>query len=627
MKTNVLFRPLLTTLLVALLLALAGCPRTDSAAQSSNPALTDPEQQVTTTTLRKPPPAPGSTPHTCAQFEHHGYVDHGYVDHGPVDTGDPRQSLPEIAVSAEQAVPSPPRPSRRAPAYEVTADATVAYAAPAMPPPLMHKQTAHWQAPTENINRENYTHYDDNPVRLAAANPVSTFSIDVDTGAYTNVRRMLEQGRLPPADAVRAEEFINYFDYAYTAPVERETPFSVTTEIAPAPWNTERQLLLIGIQGYCVPTTEIPPANLVFLIDTSGSMNSPDKLPLVKASLKQLVSQLDAKDRVAIVTYAGSSHTVLSSTPGNEHARINASIDGLSPGGSTYGEGGIKAAYAQAAQGFIAGGINRVILATDGDFNVGQVSIEALKNMVAEKRKSGIALTTLGFGQGNYNDAMAVALADIGNGSHHYIDRLSEGRRVLVEEMSSTLLTIAKDVKIQIEFNPAKVREYRLIGYVKRMLRREDFNNDQIDAGEIGAGANVTALYEITPAESDDPRVDPLRYSNENPVNDHGKELAWLRLRYKQPTQTQSRLIERAITPMQAGAHASDRLRLAAAVAAFAENLRGGQYLDGMTYTAIAELARNTEASDSHGQRAGLIQLINLAAGLTTPKPAPLAVR
>jgi Ca-activated chloride channel family protein len=385
-------------------------------------------------------------------------------------------------------------------------------------------------------------------------------------------------------------------------------------------------LLLVGIQGYRVPAADIPAANLVFLVDTSGSMAQPDKLPLLQAALKQLVPQLHARDRVAIVTYAGSAGVALASTPGDHHAQIAAAIDGLSAAGSTNGEAGLKLAYDLARQGFVKGGVNRVILATDGDFNVGQVGIEALKDEIERQRKSGIALSTLGFGQGNYNDAMAVQLADAGNGSHHYIDSLLEARKVLVDEMSAALLTIAGDVKIQVEFNPARVREYRLIGYVKRMLKREDFNNDSVDAGEIGAGANVTALYEITPAGSAAARIDPLRYgsgTNAMPATGNGNELAFLRLRYKLPGQSHSRLIERPITAADVHAHASDRLRFAAAAGAFAEALRGGSHLDGYTMTQIAELARGARGDDPHGYRAGLAQLASLADGLRPPKPTP----
>ncbi|MGA9421062.1 MAG: YfbK domain-containing protein, partial [Rhodanobacteraceae bacterium] len=387
-----------------------------------------------------------------------------------------------------------------------------------------------------------------------------------------------------------------------------------------APWNAARQLLLIGIQGYRVPAAQIPAVTLVVLIDTSGSMDEPNKLPLLKASLKQLVPKLRANDRIAIVTYAGSAGLALASTPGDQHARIAAAIEAMQPGGSTNGQAGIELAYAEAQQGFIKGGVNRLILATDGDFNVGQVGIDALKSEIAEKRKSGIALSTLGFGEGNYNDAMAVQLADVGNGSHHYIDSLGEARKVLVDEMSSTLLTIAKDVKIQIEFNPARVSEYRLIGYVKRMLRREDFNNDAVDAGEIGAGANVTALYEITPTGSDAARIDPLRYGRHPVIEGDRKELAWLRLRYKLPGTDHSRLIERAAGDSDRHETPSQRLRFAAAVAAFAESLRGGKYLDNYALPQIAELARGARGDDPHGYRASFVRLVELAEGLRTPE-------
>ena len=473
--------------------------------------------------------------------------------------------------------------------------------------------------PPQIDNRENYAHYDDNPVHLAAEQPLSTFGLDVDTGSYTNVRRMLQGGRLPPADAVRAEEFLNYFDYDYPAPTDSTTPFRVTTELASAPWNPQRQLLLIGVQGYRVPTASIPAANLVFLVDVSGSMSAPDKLPLLKAGLKQLVRQMRANDRIAIVTYAGNAGIALPSTRGNRQARILAAIDTLQASGSTNGGAGIDLAYAEAMRHFVAGGVNRVILATDGDFNVGTTDIDALKDRIADKRRSGIALDTLGFGQGNYNDAMAVALADTGNGSHHYIDSLDEARRVLVQSMSTTLLTIAADAKVQIEFNPALVREYRLIGYVKRVLRREDFNNDKIDAGDIGAGANVTALYEITPMDSTAPRIDPLRFQPAQHTSSHESEMAWLRLRYKKPGETQSRLVERAITRTDSPDQGSERLRFAAAVAAFAEALRHDSNIGTFTLTDIAKLARGARGDDADGRRAEFVRLVTLADSLRTP--------
>jgi Ca-activated chloride channel family protein len=474
--------------------------------------------------------------------------------------------------------------------------------------------------PSQSMDRDNYKHRETNAVHVPANDPVSTFSIDVDTGSYTNVRHMLNEGRLPPVDAVRTEEFINYFDYGYAPPTDRSRPFSVTTELAPAPWNSKRQLLMVGIQGYKVPPAEMPAANLVFLVDVSGSMNEPDKLPLLKASLKQIVPKLRAQDRVSLVTYAGATCVALPSTPGDRHAAIMAAIDALGAGGSTNGAAGIELAYAQAAKGYIKDGVNRVILATDGDFNVGTTGVQALKDRIAEKRKSGVALTTLGFGEGNYNDEMAVELADVGNGSHHYIDSLDEGRRVLVDEMSATLMTIAKDVKIQVEFNPGVVAEYRLIGYEKRMLAREDFNNDAVDAGEIGAGANVTALYEITLKGAPGARIDPLRYGSDTFAAAKGDELAFLRLRYTSPQGGVSRLIEEPLSAHVAAAP-SERLRFAAAVAAFAENLRGGKYADGFGYDKVALLARGSRGTDEGGYRAGMARLAVLAGGMETEQP------
>jgi Ca-activated chloride channel homolog len=576
-------RALLRTLLLALLVMLAGCSVSKPVADV--PATADKTPTVPPSPVKPAPPRP---------------------------TTEADKTLNEVAVPMPASMPEPPRqppPAMQRGAMSKGMVASAYMAAPMVMPSM--------QPMPGDTNTENYTHRDTNPVQLVTEQPVSTFSIDVDTGSYTNVRRMLSAGQLPPADAVRAEEFINYFDYGYTPPADREQPFSVTTELAPAPWNAQRQLLLIGIQGYRVPAAEIPASNLVFLIDTSGSMDEPDKLPLLKASLKQLVRELRKQDRVAIVTYAGSAGVALPSTAGDRHAAITAAIDSLGAGGSTNGGAGIELAYAQAEQGFIKGGVNRVILATDGDFNVGTVSQEALKTTIEDHRKSGVALTTLGFGEGNYNDAMAVMLADAGNGSNHYIDSLQEGRRVLVDEMSATLLTIARDVKIQVEFNPAQVQEYRLLGYEKRLLKREDFNNDKVDAGEIGAGANVTAIYEITPKGSAAARIDPLRYGNPSASARGGNELAFLRLRYKLPGQSDSKLIERPIA-VQAEARASERLRYAAAVAAFADALRGGKYLDRYGYTQIAQLASGARGSDADGYRAGFVQLVKLADGLAT---------
>jgi Ca-activated chloride channel family protein len=461
------------------------------------------------------------------------------------------------------------------------------------------------------VDRENYAGIDTNPVHRVVENPVSTFSIDVDTGSYSNIRRMLREGRLPPQDAVRVEEMINYFSYDYPVPDADDAPFSVQVEQAVTPWNENTRLLQIGLQGYRPDPESIPASNLVFLLDVSGSMNSPDKLPLLINSMKMLTRELDEDDRVAVVVYAGASGLVLESTPGNEHAAISAALDRLSAGGSTNGGAGIELAYAQARQGFIEGGVNRVILATDGDFNVGTVDFDSLVDLVERQRESGVALTTLGFGTGNYNDHLMEQLADAGNGNHAYIDNLNEARKVLVAELTSTLMMIAKDVKIQIEFNPAVVAEYRLIGYENRMLEREDFNNDAVDAGDIGAGHTVTALYEIALVGSGGERVDPLRYQEEPVAGDPTGELAFLRLRYKAPDGDTSRLIEQPILPEDS--EMSDRLAFAASVAAFGQHLRGGQYLEGFGLDDILALATPARGEDPFGYRAEFLQLVRLA--------------
>jgi Ca-activated chloride channel family protein len=470
--------------------------------------------------------------------------------------------------------------------------------------------------PVEPTDRENYAALDDNPVRLVHEHPVSTFSIDVDTGAYANVRRFLNQGRLPPTDAVRIEELINYFSYDYPLPRHRETPFSISTEMAAAPWNDEALLLSVGIRGYELDAEQRPPANLVFLLDVSGSMNSQDKLPLLKNAFRLLTRRLTGDDRVSIVVYAGASGLVLEPTAGDEQARILAALDRLHAGGSTNGGDGIRLAYSVAADAFIEEGINRVILATDGDFNVGTVNHESLIDLIERQRDKGIALTTLGFGQGNYNDHLLEQLADHGNGNYAYIDTLNEARKVLVEELASTLLTIARDVKIQIEFNPALVAEYRLIGYENRMLRREDFNNDRVDAGDIGAGHTVTALYELKLVGSGSLLVDPLRYGAAlSPKGGDKDELGHFRLRYKAPGADTSRLIERSLlrSDLRRLDDTSDDFRFAAAVAGFGQSLRGGRYLGDYSLDGVAELARDARGDDPHGYRSEFISLVALA--------------
>ena len=361
-------------------------------------------------------------------------------------------------------------------------------------------------------SREQYQNYPDNPVFAVSETPVSTFSLDVDTGSYANVRRFLNGGQLPPKDAVRLEELVNYFPYAYPLP-QGDAPFGVSTELAVTPWNPQTRLLRIAIKASDRSVEELPPANLVFLVDVSGSMHRREGLPMVQGTLKLLVEQLRPQDRVSLVTYAGDSQVLLDSTPGSDKAKIRVAIDQLTAGGSTAGESGIQLAYQQASKHLIEGGINRILLATDGDFNVGISDFDSLKQLAADKRKTGVSLTTLGFGVDNYNERLMEQLADAGNGNYAYIDNLREARKVLVDQLASTLTTVASDVKLQLEFNPAEVSEYRLLGYENRALKREDFSNDKVDAGEIGAGHTVTALYEIVPAGGKG-WLEPLRYQS-----------------------------------------------------------------------------------------------------------------
>lgn len=482
--------------------------------------------------------------------------------------------------------------------------------------------------PPPVADTEKYQHLEQHAVKLVAEQPVSTFSIDVDTGAYANVRRFLNEGRLPPADAVRVEELVNYFPYQYALPQRRTdgqlAPFGVTTEIAPTPWNPDSYLLRIGIKASDVDKAVLPPANLVFLVDVSGSMEMPNKLPLLKSGLKLLVDQLRPQDKVSLVTYAGGTRIVLEPTAGSEKAKISAAIDQLTPGGSTAGAAGIQLAYQMAQQAYVKQGINRILLATDGDFNVGISNFEQLKSLVEEKRKSGVSLSSLGFGTGNYNDQLLEQIADAGDGNYSYIDNLNEAQKVLVDEMSSTLAVVAKDVKIQLEFNPAVVAEYRQIGFENRALKREDFSNDKVDAGEIGAGHTMTALYEITLVGGKG-YLEPLRYAKPKAATG-GKadELALLRLRYKAPGSDSSRLLEwplpkRDIKP--AGA-ASDDLRFAAAVAAFGQQLKGGKYLGQFGYDEIHKLAAGARGDDRFGYRGEFLRLVNLAKSLSTKAPA-----
>jgi len=474
-------------------------------------------------------------------------------------------------------------------------------------------------------NTEKYPATDHNAVQQVATNPVSTFSIDVDTAAYANTRRTINSGLLPNRDMVRVEEFINYFNYSYAEPDRTRAPFSVTTEVGPSPWNEDRKLMLVGLQGYDIDRSELPPANLVFLIDVSGSMNNPQKLGLLKSAMKMLTQQLRPQDTIAIAVYAGAAGQVLEPTPGNERHKIIAAIDALRAGGSTNGGAGIDLAYAMADRDLKEGGINRVILATDGDFNVGARSPRALGDLVEAKRKTGVALTVLGFGAGNYNDAIMQELAQKGNGNAAYIDTLNEARKVLVDEMGATLETIAKDVKIQVEFNPTLVSEYRLIGYETRHLNREDFNNDKVDAGEIGAGHSVTALYELTLNDANKPTFDKLRYGPEASSQagdsvDKSSELAHVKLRYKAPAGTTSKLLEQSVAAGSikgALARTSENYRLAAAASAFGQLLRGSNYTGSFDYGATLQLAQSARGQDSFGYRRELENLLRTAAALT----------
>ena len=468
-------------------------------------------------------------------------------------------------------------------------------------------------APAPESDTEAYPDSSPSPLKLVAEEPVSTFSIDVDTASYAVVRSSLTQGLLPPRQAVRVEEMINYFDYDYPAPDSREVPFATSVSVQPTPWNEHTQLMHIGIQGYDLPVAERPPLNLVFLIDTSGSMSDANKLPLLIRSFKLLLDTLTEDDSVAIVTYAGSAGMVLEPTQATETRKILAALDRLSAGGSTAGGAGLQLAYAAAQDMAEDGEVSRVILATDGDFNVGISNPDALKEFIAERRDSGTYLSVLGFGRGNYDDATMQALAQNGNGTAAYIDTLSEAQKVLVEEASGALFPIAGDVKIQVEFNPAQVSEYRLIGYETRALNREDFNNDAVDAGEIGAGHTVTALYEITPKGSPAERIGDLRYAQTDETEANpSRELAFLKLRYKRPGEDRSNLIETPIQPDRADIPASET-QFAAAVAGFGELLRGSTEIAGWDYDDALALASSARGDDPFGYRAEFLNLVRLA--------------
>ena len=528
----------------------------------------------------------------------------------------------ETAESAEMAPPSAAEDAAVAPA---PADAVLGYAAKQR---LAAPAGAAAQAFRQAHNTEQYDFIAENGFRRALDHPLSTFSIDVDAASYSNLRRFLRDGQLPPKDAVRVEEMVNYFRYDYPAP-SGEHPFSVIAEVGAAPWNPAHRLVHIGLQGRPIPEAERPASNLVFLLDVSGSMNNPDKLPLLKRAFRLLVDQLDARDRVAIAVYAGAAGLVLPSTPGDDRQAILDALDRLAAGGSTAGAAGIRLAYDVARAHHIDGGNNRVILATDGDFNVGVSSDGELVRLIEQERAGGTFLTVLGFGTGNLKDSKMEKLAGHGNGNYYYVDGLNEARKVLVEEMGATLFTIAKDVKIQVEFNPAAVAAYRLIGYENRLLASEDFDDDAKDAGELGAGHTVTALYEIVPAEvgADGVRGQPpLRYqeSRLSPEAAASGELMTLRLRYKAPEGGASRLIERRVRHEASGAPTDD-FHFSAAVAAFGMVLRESEHRGTATAAQVLALASDALGEDPGGYRAEFLDLVAAYRAITEGSAAPAA--
>jgi Ca-activated chloride channel homolog len=480
-----------------------------------------------------------------------------------------------------------------------------------------------FQRYNNNFNTEGYAGVNENGFKNVKNNPLSTFSIDVDNASYSNIRRFINSGVLPPPDAVRVEEMINYFKYDYPEP-RGEHPFSVYSELAGCPWNNRHQLLLVGLRGKKIDKSSLPPSNLVFLIDVSGSMNVPNKLPLLKSAFGLLVNELRPEDHVAIVVYAGAAGLVLESTPGNKKEMIMNAINNLEAGGSTAGGAGLRLAYSIASENIIKGGNNRIILATDGDFNVGESSNGGIERLVEENRDRGIFMTVLGFGMGNIKDDKMEIIADKGNGNYSYIDNLQEAGRVLVREFGGTLFTIAKDVKFQIEFNPSKVQSYRLIGYENRLLNDEDFNDDRKDAGEMGSGHNVTALYEIVPTGSDEriPSVDPLKYQGSKrntsiSENSYQDEYLTIKIRYKKPDGVTSMLFEKPVKDyVNDMEDASENLRFAAAVSEIGMILRNSEFKGSSTLEQAEKLARSARGDDEEGYRSEFIRLIDTIKGL-----------
>lgn len=537
------------------------------------------------------------------------------------NSGDPSASAkpPSEVPRTRIEPPPPPRPAASPPAPSPSAMPPHHTAMPAAAPAYAPAAPVLAVPPASTAKYQSFT---ENPWRRVAEHPVSTFSASVDTGSYANVRRFIARGQLPPKDAVRVEELVNYFGYDYAEPpASQEQPFAVEAKLSRSPWNAERGLLRVALKARDVAKASLPPANLVFLVDVSGSMGPQDRLPLVQSALKLLARQLRPQDRLSIVTYANGTRLVLPATPGDKKTEIQRAIDSLMAGGGTYGEAGIRMAYAQAREGFISGGINRVLLATDGDLNIGVVDPAQLKAFVEDQRKAGVGLTTLGVGDSNYNEALMKKLADAGDGSYHYLDSLQEAHKVLVNEMSSTLAVVAQDLKLQIEFNPGHVDEYRLIGYELNALAREQFNDDKVDAGDVGAGHSVTVLYEWVPRGGKG-HVDPLRYQPAPPAaqsNGKGQELAWIKLRYKQPGQAASRLVEFPIARparLLAIEQSDAEMRFAAAVAAWGQWLRGSSLIGDYGPPQVLALGRESRGADVYGHRAEFLRLVELSAAL-----------
>ena len=554
----------------------------------------------------------------------------------PPVTQQPAEVEGELQMAMEPAAPPATTPASKLPlAAGAPAKALNGFAAKSSSPryalnnapaqPLNREETFRdIRGQATDFNTATYDHIGENPFLETKTNPLSTFSIDVDTASYSNVRRFINDGSLPPKDAVRVEEMINYFTYDYAQPSDGR-PFALHLDVAGCPWETSHRLVQIGLKGKEIATDKRGPSNLVFLLDVSGSMLPPERLPLVKQAMRLLVEELTENDRVAVVVYAGGSGVALPSTTGEHKEQILEALENLQAGGATNGAQGIQLAYQIARDNFIKGGVNRVILATDGDFNIGITNQGDLIRLIEEKAKSGVFLSVLGVGTDNLKDSTMRKLADKGNGNYAYLDSLGEAKKVLVQQMNGTLVTIAKDVKVQVEFNPAQVASYRLIGYEKRILRREDFNNDKVDAGEIGAGHTVTALYEVVPVgaainpAASVPSVDPLKYSTKERSTTRGltsssDEMLTVKLRYKKPDENKSELIERAVTDANGMFEsAPNDLRFAAAVAEFGMILRDSEYKGNGTLDAVVEWAQEAKGKDPNGYRAGFIELVRKA--------------